>query len=356
MRGEISLDVSPADRRRLEALIGDRNTAQKHIWRAEIVLLSADGLGTVAIMRRTGKSKTCVWRWQSSVRGGRLRRSPARQDAAAAHRAARGRSRGRVVALTLTDPPTEATHWTATMMAKATGISVSSVQRIGAPLGSSRTGFGSSSSRTIRSSSRNCGRGRISSTRRRMPSCSRWTKEARCRRSTGRSRGCPEEGPRRHDDPRLQAKRHDDAIRRAERPGRNRHRPQHGPRSPSGVHPLPQCHRNRSPHGKHVHAILDNYAAHEHPKVRQWLDRHPRWTFHSCRHPPPGSTPSKASSPSSKRRLKPGVFRFMVDLQAAVDRFVREHNTEPKPFVWTADPDHIIAAVKRGHQTLNSIH
>ena len=64
MRTGISLDVSPADRRRLQALVRDRNTAQKHVWRAEIVLLSADGLGTVAIMRRTGKSKTCVWRWQ----------------------------------------------------------------------------------------------------------------------------------------------------------------------------------------------------------------------------------------------------------------------------------------------------
>ena len=60
----ISLTVFAADRRRLTALVKDRNTPQKHVWRAEIVLLSADGLGTVAIMRRTGKSKTCVWRWQ----------------------------------------------------------------------------------------------------------------------------------------------------------------------------------------------------------------------------------------------------------------------------------------------------
>ena len=37
---------------------------QKHVWRAQIVLLSADGLGTMAIMAATGKSKTCVWRWQ----------------------------------------------------------------------------------------------------------------------------------------------------------------------------------------------------------------------------------------------------------------------------------------------------
>jgi len=64
MRTGISITVSPSDHRRLEALIRDRNAAQKHVWRAEIVLLSTAGVGTVEIMRRTGKSKTCVWRWQ----------------------------------------------------------------------------------------------------------------------------------------------------------------------------------------------------------------------------------------------------------------------------------------------------
>jgi transposase len=44
--------------------LGDRNAPQKHVWRAEIILLSADGVGTVEIMRETGKSKTNTWRWQ----------------------------------------------------------------------------------------------------------------------------------------------------------------------------------------------------------------------------------------------------------------------------------------------------
>ena len=56
--------LEASDRRRLEAIVRDRNAPQKHVWRAEIVLLTGDGLGTVEIMRRTGKSKTCVWRWQ----------------------------------------------------------------------------------------------------------------------------------------------------------------------------------------------------------------------------------------------------------------------------------------------------
>jgi transposase len=64
MRTGISITIKPADRRRLKALARDRNAPHKHVWRAEIVLFSADGVGTNEIMRRTGKSKTCVWRWQ----------------------------------------------------------------------------------------------------------------------------------------------------------------------------------------------------------------------------------------------------------------------------------------------------
>jgi DNA invertase Pin-like site-specific DNA recombinase len=64
MRTGISIALKPAGRRRLEAIARDRNAAHKHVWRAEIVLLSADGVGTNEIMRQTGKSKTCVWRWQ----------------------------------------------------------------------------------------------------------------------------------------------------------------------------------------------------------------------------------------------------------------------------------------------------
>ena len=64
MRTGISITLKPVDRRRLTTVAGDRNAPHKHVWRAEIVLLSADGVGTNEIMCRTGKSKTCVWRWQ----------------------------------------------------------------------------------------------------------------------------------------------------------------------------------------------------------------------------------------------------------------------------------------------------
>ncbi len=131
------------------------------------------------------------------------------------------------------------------------------------------------------------------------------------------------------------------------------------------------------PAGKLVHAILDNYAAHKHPKVRAWLTRHPRWTFHftptSCspRPSPDGRTSGDGSIAScdrwanavesffatlTRRRLRRGTFHSLVDLQVATNRYLDEHNQRPKPFVWAADPDRIIAKVNRGYQTLASDH
>src|SRR6195256_2357680 len=112
-----------------------------------------------------------------------------------------------------------------------------------------------------------------------------------------------------------------------------------------------------TPVGKIVHVVLDNYATHKHPKVKAWLARHPRFVFHF--------TPKSCSwlnavetlfSRLTRRRLKRGVFRSIVDLQAAINRFLGETNADPKPFVWTAHPDRVIAAVQRGIQALESVH
>jgi transposase len=130
MRTGISITVSSVDHRRLRALIKDRNVAQKHVWRARIVLFSAEGVGTNEIMRLTGKSKTCVWRWQERfMEEGfdallRDKTRPSRINPLGDEITAR------IVVLTLEETPFEATHWTGALMAKAAGVSVSSVQRI----------------------------------------------------------------------------------------------------------------------------------------------------------------------------------------------------------------------------------
>jgi hypothetical protein len=130
MRTGVTVHLSPTDRKRLQAIIDDRNSPQKHVWRARIVLATADGLGTLTIMRTAGVSKTAVWRWQARFMDegidGLLRDKtrPARVPKLADDVAER------IVALTLAEPPDETTHWTGRVMAKVAGVRLTSVQRI----------------------------------------------------------------------------------------------------------------------------------------------------------------------------------------------------------------------------------
>ena len=130
MRNGISFTVSAADRQRLHAVVAAPKSPQKHVWRARIILLSDGGLGTSAIMAETGKSKTCVWRWQERFMhegvDGLLRDKsrPPGKEPIAPDRVAE------IVRLTQQPPPQEATHWTLRAMATAAGVAASTVQAI----------------------------------------------------------------------------------------------------------------------------------------------------------------------------------------------------------------------------------
>src|SRR6201981_209908 len=113
MRAGIVVTVTPTDRRRLEAIVRDRGAPQKHVWRANIMLAPADGGGTAEIMRRSGKSKPVVWRWQARFMAegiaGLTRdktRKPGKPPLSAA-------TVQRVVDLALGALPSETAHWTA---------------------------------------------------------------------------------------------------------------------------------------------------------------------------------------------------------------------------------------------------
>ena len=359
MRTGISLSITAADLDRLHALVKDRNAPQKHVWRAQIVLLTVEGLGTSAIMRETAKSKTCVWRWQERFASegfeGLLRDKtrPSRipkLDPSVAER---------VVGLTFAAPPGETTHWTGAAMARAAGVSISSVQRIWRAHGLQPhrvRQFKLSNDPEFVDKLRGVvglyvdppahavvlsvdEKSQIQALDRTQPGLPM---------KRGRA-GTMTHDYKRHGTTTLFAAMNvlDGTV-----IGHNmqRHRHQEFIRFLNAV-------EREIPAGKTVHAILDNYAAHKHPAVRQWLARHPRWTFHF--------TPTSASwlnavegffATLTKRRLKRGVFRSVVDLQAAINRFLEDHNAQSKPFEWVADPDKIIAAVRRGHQMLNSIH
>ena len=359
MRRGIAFEVTASDRARLEAIVADRNRPQKHVWRAKIILLSHAGCGTAGIMRRTGKAKTCVWRWQERfMREGvegllRDKTRPSRKPPLSQETLLR------VIGLTLGPPPGDATHWTSPAMAKAAGISVSSVQRIWRSHGLQphrvRQFKLSKDPKFVEKLQEIVGlyvappahalvlsideKSQIQALDRTQPGLP--LKKGRC--------GTMTHDYKRHGTTTLFAALNvlDGTV-----IGRNmqRHRHQEFIRFLNAI-------EAQVPAGKVIHAIIDNYAAHKHPKVRAWLDRHPRWTFHF--------TPTSCSwlnavegffAKLAKRRLKRGVFRSVADLQAAINRFIAGHNQEPKPFVWTKDPDQIIAAVKRGHQMLDSIH
>ena len=359
MRKYVVVDASSADRARLEAVVANRNSPQKHVWRARIVLLTADGLGTVEIMRRTGKSKTCVWRWQERFMAAgvdgllRDKTRPSRVPPLPAEAVER------VVALTQTHPPGEATHWTGAAMAEAAGISVSSVQRIWRAHGlqphrvrqfklSTDPQFAAKLHDIVGLYVDPPAHAIVLSVDEKSQI------QALDRTQPGLPLKRGRAGTMTHDYKRngtttlfaaldvLDGK----VIGRC----MQRHRHQEFIRFLNAI-------ERDLPVGKIVHVILDNYGAHKHPKVRAWLSRHPRFVFHY--------TPTSCSwlnavegffAKLTRRRLKRGVFRSIVELQAAINRFLAEINDNPKPFTWTADPDKIIAAVRRGHQMLDSIH
>jgi transposase len=360
MRKGIEVEVSAAALARLEAIVADRNSAQKHVWRARIILATGEGCGTAEVMRRAGVSKPCVWRWQERFMtdgvDGLLRdktrpsRLPPLPKAVVE----------RVVTRTLGEaPPDGVTHWTAPAMAAANGISVSSVQRIWRA-----HGLRPHQIRTFKLSSDPNFAAKVEDivglyvdppAHAVVLSIDEKSQiQALDRTQPGLPMKKGRAGTMTHDYKRNGTTTLFAALDVLE--GRvigqcmQRHRHQEFIRFLNAV-------EGAVPAGKVIHVILDNYAAHKHAKVRRWLTRHPRWIFHF--------TPTSCSwlnavetlfAKLAKRQLKRGVFPSVAALQEAINGFVAAHNLDPKPFVWKADPKAIIAAAKRGYQTLDSIH
>ena len=360
MRKGIEIDVSAADRARLEAIVVDRNSPQKHVWRARIILATADGCGTAAVMRRAGVSKPSVWRWQERFMAegvdGLLRDQtrPARIP-----RLAKAMVEA-VVTRTLDEaPPDEVTHWTAPAMAQVSGLSVSSVQRIWRAHGlrphQVRSFKLSTDPRFAAKVEDIVGLYVDPPAHAVVLSIDEKSQiQALDRTQPGLPKKKGRAGTMTHDYKRNGTTTLFAALNVLDGTviGRcmQRHRHQEFIRFLNGV-------ERAVPAGKVVHVILDNYAAHKQTKVRQWLIRHPRWVFHF--------TPTSCSwlnavetffAKLTKRRLKRGVFHSLVALQTAINHFVEAHNLDPKPFLWKADPNAIIAAAKRGYQALDSIH
>ncbi|MCP4208763.1 MAG: IS630 family transposase [Shimia sp.] len=359
MRTGISFTLTGSDRQRLRAIVADGNAPQKHVWRAKIVLLSGDGLGTIEIMRRTAKSKTCVWRWQERFAeegvDGLLRDKTRPSRIAPVQQSVIDD----VLRLTASDPPHEATHWTSGAMARQVGISASSVQRIWRAHRLTPHRF-----RQFKLSNDPAFAAKLHDVvglyidppkHAIVLSVDEKSQiQALDRTQPGLPIKPGKAGTMTHDYKRNGTTTLFAALNVLDGTviGRNMQRHRHQ----EFIRFLGEIERS-VPAGKVIHAIVDNYATHKHPKVKAWLARHPRWVLHF--------TPTSCSwanavegffAKLTRRRLKRGVFRSVHDLQCAINAYVKENNDDPKPFVWTADPGKIIAAVKRGHQVLDSVH
>ena len=359
MHERTKIRLSAADRSALEAVVANRNSPQKHVWRAKIVLLTIDGHGTAEIMRAAGKAKTVIWRWQErfgeeGVAGlWRDKTRPSRIPPLSPEVAER------VVALTLAEPPPTASYWTGAAMAKAVGISVSSVQRIWRAHGlrphlvrrfklSNDPQFAAKLKEIVGLYVDPPDHAIVLSVDEKSQI------QALDRTQPGLPMKKGRAGTMTHD-----YKRHgvttlfaalDVLEGKVIGQCMKRHRHQEFIRFLNVVDA-------KVPRRKAVHVIVDNYAAHKHPKVFEWIEKHPRFVFHF--------TPTSASwlnaveaffAKLTKKRLKHSVFRSLQELKDAIHRFLDNTNANPKPFTWTKDPNKIIAAVKRGHQVLNSIH
>lgn len=110
------------------------------------------------------------------------------------------------------------------------------------------------------------------------------------------------------------------------------------------------------PKDKEIHIICDNYSTHKHENVKLWQKNNPQFHFHF--------TPTSASwlnmverffRDISENRIRRGVFYSESHLIEAIEEYIKEHNKNPKPFIWTASAKDILEKVKRAREVLNKL-
>lgn len=335
---------------RLKAIIGDRSRPFKHVQRAQIVLASDRQPQVVKVAESVGCSRPAVWRWQQryaeeGVDG--LLRDKTRKPGTAP---TPPEIVAQVIEKTCQPPPSEATHWTGRAMAKAMNLSLRTVQRIWKAwdLAPQRI-------RTFKRSKDPAFADKLvdivglymapPENAVVLSIDEKSQIQALDRTQPGLPMKPGKAATMTHD-----YKRHgtttlfaalEIATGKVMSQNMQRHRHQEFIRFLNTV--------NRSlPPDRQVHVVLDNYATHKHPKVLAWLARHPNWTFHF--------TPTGASwlnavetvfSTLTRQRIRRGVFHCLVDLQAALNRWIAEFNADPKPFVRTKPAGVILAKLQR---------
>jgi transposase len=344
-----ALVLSDAERTELTSLAARRSTAQALALRARIVLRCATGRQNKQVAADLQIDQTTVGKWRRRFAEHRIDglRDEPRSGTPRTIDDARIEA---VIVRTLESVPTDATHWSSRGMARACGLSVSTVQRIWRAFGLQPHRLGSFKLSTD-------------------PDF-----VAKVRDVVGLYVSPPAHAVVLCVDEKSQIQ----ALDRSQpmlpmRPGQPARRShdykRHGTTSLFAAldiatgRVIGKCYaRHRAvefrkfldeieaavPADLDVHLVIDNYATHKAPLIRNWFNRRPRWHVHL--------TPTSSSwinqverffALLTERQIRRGIHRSVVALKAAITTFIQQHNANPKPFRWTKSADDILASIER---------
>jgi transposase len=358
MRKIERLSISTADQKRLEQLVRDRNTPQKVVWRARIVLLASDGLMAEGIAAEVGKSLLTVRRWRRRyvAKGvdGLLKDASRRSRVKPLTR----EKINQVVHMTLHEKPPK-TQWSVRSMAAAAGISYSSVQRIWRAHGLKphlvKT-FKVSRDKNFAAKVEDVVGLYLNPPDKALVLCvdEKSQIQALDRTQPGLPMKKGRAGTMTHDYKRNGTTTLFAALNMLDGRVIGTCMPRHRHREFLRFLKLID---QQTPAGLDLHLIADNYATHKTPAVKRWLKAHPRFHLHF--------TPTSASwlnmverffAEITRNRVRRGVFKSVADLKSAIMQYLENHNANPKPFVWTKSAGEILERVARAKQALESVH
>jgi transposase len=357
MRKIERISISTPDRERLERLVRDRNTPQKVVWRARIVLLAGDGLTAEGIAAEVGKSLLTVRRWRRRyvAKGvnGLLKDAtrPSRVKPLTPEKIQQ------VVHMTLHERPPNATHWSVRSMAAAAGVSYSSVQRIWRAHGLKPhlvETFKVSRDKNFATKVEDVVGLYLNPPDKALVLCvdEKSQIQALDRTQPGLPMKKGRAGTMTHDYKRNGTTTLFAALNMLDGRVIGTCMPRH-----REFLRFLKLIDQKTTADLDLHLVVDNYATHKTPAIKRWLKAHPRFHLHF--------TPTSASwlnmverffAEITRKRIRRGVFKSVGELKSAIMDYLENHNANPKPFIWTKSAGQILEKVARAKQALESEH
>jgi len=344
-----AVELDAAERAELMSLASRRRTAQALALRARIILACAEGGQNKVIAERMGLDRETVGKWRRRFTAHRLE-GLCDEPRSGTPRTIEDERIEAVIVRTLESLPPNATHWSSRGMAKASGVSISSVQRIWRAFGLQPhrlETFKLSTDPDFVAKVRDVVGLYVAPPEHAIVLC---VDEKSQIQALDRSQPLlpmrPGQPARRSHD----YKRHGTtslfaALDIATGQVIGKCFPRH--RAAEFRRFLDEIEAN-VPKDHDIHLVMDNYATHKTQLIRDWLAKRPRWRVHL--------TPTSSSwlnqverffALLTDRKIRRGVHRSVADLQADITAFINQHNADPKPFRWIKSADDILAAIER---------